>query len=149
MERIRKVSLGSGLDCVLHSLSLSLSMKDTILVELETAVRRFQFYDETVSNSADNPLSIISISVFALVWSGVGGFLLESESESESKLVHPPESESESESKIVIPPESESESESKIFIPPESESESESEIFLYFFDSFEDENSEIDVTMKI
>ena len=54
--------------------------------------------------------------------SGVGGFLLESESESESKLVHPPESESESESKIVI--------------PPESESESESEIFLYFFDSF-------------
>ena len=45
--------------------------------------------------------------------------------------------------------ESESESESKIFIPPESESESESEIFLYFFDSFEDENSEIDVTMKI
>ena len=50
--------------------------------------------------------------------SGVRGFLLESE----SKLVHPPESESESESKIVI--------------PPESESESESEIFLYFFDSF-------------
>ena len=35
------------------------------------------------------------------------------------------------------------ESESKICIPPESE------IFLYFFDSFENENSEIDVIMKI
>ena len=74
MERIRKVSLGSGLDCVLHSLSLS--MKDTILVELETAVRRFRFYDETVSDGADNPLSIISISVFAMVWSLVNSSFL-------------------------------------------------------------------------